>query len=80
MLGRAGGESFKIIAAFQSRDHAPAGVGLCDIADRLGDPAEILFEPVQVCERIARMGVEAGRDDTMITYSFLLTLGSTNTN
>ena len=56
----AGGECREIIAAFQRGDHAAAGMRFRDLADRGGHPAEIIFRPVEICQRVGCVGVKSG--------------------
>ena len=55
------GEPFHVVAAFEQREHAPAAVARCGFDDAARDLAVRLLGHAHAAERIAAMGVEAGR-------------------
>ena len=60
--GRRRGESFQVVAAFQDRGAAPRGVVARHAQQNPREACESGFGHVQAAQRVARMGVEAGRD------------------
>ncbi len=63
-------ERLEIVAAFEQRDDAAAGVAIGDLHDLLRRPGKIRFLEIDVGERIAVVGVEAGRDDDELGREF----------
>ena len=55
-------QALQIVAAFEQRDDAAAGVTVGDLHQLAGDPGEIRLEQIEIGERIADVRVEAGRD------------------
>src|SRR4030081_4000318 len=60
------GESFEVVAALEHRDDPPAAIPVGAIHELGRDPGEIGLDQVEVRQRIARMGVEAGRDQQTV--------------
>src|SRR5690606_17995901 len=63
MRGGGFGETFEIVAAFQHRDDAAAGMSVGDIHQLLRHPGVIGLDQIDVGQRVAGVGVEARRDD-----------------
>ncbi len=57
------GEGGEVIAAFEDRDEAAAGVTVGNGQQLLGQPDEVLGLDVELRQRIAAMGIEARRHD-----------------
>ena len=58
----AGGQRLQVVATFQCGDQPPAGVRMRQVDQALGDPGIVLGLQLQIGQRIALVGVEAGRD------------------
>ena len=66
-MGRGGGgKSIEIIAAFEQRDDAAAGMASGGGHDLAGDPGEVGLYKVELRQRVVPMCVEAGRDDDAV--------------
>src|SRR4030081_166116 len=59
-------KSFEVVAALEHRDDPATAIAVGAIHELGRDPGEIGLDQVEVRQRIARMGVEAGRDQQTV--------------
>src|SRR6516164_6511973 len=57
------GKRLQVIASFEEADNPTAGMAVGDVHEHAGGRSVVLFLEIQGCQRIAPMGVEAGRND-----------------
>src|SRR5215472_7324537 len=65
------GEALKVVAAFEHRDDAAVAVFVGDLHELARHPGEVGLQQVEVGERVARVGVEAGGDDDKVRLEAL---------
>ncbi len=66
MRGGRAREAFEIVAALEQRNEPSAAAPLGERDEALRHPGKIGFVQIEIAERIAKMGVETGRDDHQI--------------
>src|SRR5580692_2543269 len=70
MRGHRIAERLEIVAAFEQRDDAAAGVAISNLHDLLRRPGKIRFLEIDAGQRVAVVGVKAGRDDDELGREF----------
>lgn len=65
------GQSLQVIAALEQADHAVAGAAVGDLVQAARRPVEVLGDKVDLRQRIAVVGIEAGRDQDEIRRKFV---------
>ena len=66
MCGHRARQGVEVVAAFQHRDNTAAAAPLGDFHQAPRYPGIVSLDQIEIAERIAVVGVEAGRDDDNI--------------